>query len=114
MSGDPRREAPEDDVLVWRCLACGWQAFPLRLGCASCGSSRGEAVPVTRGVLAEQTVVRRAIGGPLPEPVRIGTVHADGGAILIARLEGTLAQGDPVTLRSERGAPVARAPARGS
>jgi uncharacterized OB-fold protein len=96
-------------VAVWRCAACSSEFFPTRLRCAVCGSASGEEVRATSGVLTEQTVVRRAIGGELPEPVRIGTVEVDGGAVLIARVEGELADGTRVTLVDRAGAPVASA-----
>jgi uncharacterized OB-fold protein len=104
----------EQGVAVWRCLDCGTEAFPLRLRCAACGSPRGEEAKVTGGTLADQTVVRRAVGGELPEPVRIGTIAADGGAVLVARLGAALEDGERVRLANDAGAPVAsRADAQG-
>lgn len=104
MSG---RQGLEPGVAVWRCRTCGRQAFPLRLRCPSCGSADGETVRAERGRLAEQTVVRRAVGGELEEPVRIGTVELDGGAVIVARIDGELADGEWVALFSAGEAPVA-------
>lgn len=55
------------------------------------------------------TAVTRTIGGPLERPVAIGTVGADGGAVLIARIADDLAPGDMVALLDDGGAPVATA-----
>ena len=103
------QDGPQEGVVVWRCLECATEAFPLRLRCAACGSPRGERITVTHGTLADQTVVRRAVGGELPEPARIGTVAADGGAVLVARIDGEVADGERVRLADDGGAPVASA-----
>jgi 16S rRNA C1402 (ribose-2'-O) methylase RsmI len=73
-----------------------------------CQSSSVTPTLAHQGVVAEETTVRRTIGAQLDHPVRVGSVHAVGGAVLIARLEGEVRPGDDVALWSDRGAPVAR------
>jgi hypothetical protein len=58
--------------------------------------------------VCESTEVHRAVGGSLDHPVRLGTVHLDGGGIVIARLEEAVDTDDDVLLFTDRGAPVAR------
>ena len=95
-------------VLVSRCLDCGHEAFPQRLWCPVCHGYELVPVSVTGGILAETTVVRRAVGGALDHPVVVGTVHATGGAVLVARVEGELTSGAQIVLSDDQGAPVAR------
>lgn len=93
-------------VDVSRCDACGWQGFPQRLWCPSCGAEGPTCARVTGGVLEEATVLRRALATELPNPVQLGVILLDGGGRLIARLVDA-GPGERVRLRSDDGVPVA-------
>jgi uncharacterized OB-fold protein len=97
-----------EGIVASRCSDCGHESFPQRLWCPVCHSYELVPVSVTEGTLQETTVVRRAVGGTLEHTVTIGTVHATGGAVLVARIDGDLTEGDPIELRDDHGAPVAR------
>jgi uncharacterized OB-fold protein len=95
-------------VVVSSCLACGWQGLPERLWCPSCQSDRVATVAVSRGTLEERTSAHR-VANVHDGPVRIGSVRIEGGATLIARIEGGAAPGTLVELSDDHGAAVARA-----
>lgn len=99
---------PAPGIGVSRCTQCGHEAFPQRLWCPLCHSDELVIHRIDRGTLGEMTSVSRVIGGQLERPVAIGSVHADGGAILIARIADDLAPGDRVSLLDDDGAPVAK------
>jgi uncharacterized OB-fold protein len=88
-------------VVVSSCLACGWQGLPERLWCPSCQSDRVTSAAVSQGTLEERTTARRMA-------VSIGSVRIEGGATLIARIEGGAAPGTLVELSDDHGAAVAR------
>lgn len=90
---------------ISRCAGCGWQGTPRRLWCPACGAAAVEQVAVTGGSVAESTTVHRFASGERP-PVVVASIAADGGGVLIARLEGT-EPGARTTLSDDRGAPVA-------
>jgi uncharacterized OB-fold protein len=94
-------------VLVSVCAACGWQGFPQRLWCPSCGAERLGEAEVCAGLVEDATVLRRAAGRELDGEVPLGTVLLDGGGRAIARLAGAAA-GDRVAVAVEDGALVAR------
>jgi uncharacterized OB-fold protein len=91
---------------VSACRACSWQGFPERLWCPACGSDEVGSVPADLGTVEDATLMRRAPGRAVPEPVRLGTVRIEGGGRVVARLES--GPGDRVRLAVEHGAPVAR------
>jgi uncharacterized OB-fold protein len=62
---------------------------------------------VSAGVVEEATLVERAPGGPLTEPVALGSIRAEGGLVVVARLESVLGPGDSVRLEYRDGVPVA-------
>ena len=91
---------------VTACRRCGWQGFPERFWCPACGSEDVDSVAAELGVVEDATVMRRAPGRTVTDPVRLGTVGIDGGGRVIARLEAE--SGERVRLSVEDGAPVAR------
>ena len=97
-----------EGIAASKCLDCGRQTFPPRVWCPACGSANLAEVVVGAGAVTESTVLRRVVGGPLDEPVRIGAVQLEGGGIAIARLEQGCDSGDAVQLLDDNGAPVAR------
>lgn len=100
-------------VGVSRCMQCGHESFPQRLWCPLCHSGELVIHHVDRGTLREITSINRTIAGQLEHPVAVGTVHADGGAVLIARIADELTPGDRVALLDDDGTPVATsAPSR--
>ena len=96
-------------VTVSRCRACGWRGLPARLRCPACGGEQTQVVKARRGTLLDTTTLERAPGG-LARPVRVGSVRLQGGGVLIARIEGDVAEDDTVRLTSDGGAAVASAP----
>lgn len=97
-------------LLVSACRACSWQGFPERLWCPACGSDEVVSVRVEAGVVEDATVVRRAPGRDIADPVRLGTVGLAGGGRVVARLQAD--PGDAVLLSVDNGAPVARPESR--
>lgn len=95
-------------ITISGCEKCDWRGFPHRYWCPACGSFETRDVVVDTGVVEQATEVRRAAGRAGDSPVTIGSVRTDGGAQIIARLEGAAA-GDSVVLHTEEGAFVARA-----
>jgi hypothetical protein len=89
---------------LWRCANCATSHFPRRLICPRCGSSEGEAVDASAGVIEQTTVVHRAVGGALPEPQLLATVLLDAGPHLIAGLDGPAFPGTRVSVRVSDGA----------
>jgi uncharacterized OB-fold protein len=63
---------------------------------------------VSRGVVEETTLVRRAPGGRPAEPVPLGTVRLEGGVLVVARLAATMRPGASVRLEYRDGVPVAK------
>jgi uncharacterized OB-fold protein len=94
-------------VVVSCCGACGWKGLPERLWCPRCGGTEVGTTRVREGTLEEVTTARRAVRSGVP--VAVGSIRLEGGGVLIARLEGALAEGSPVELEDDRGAAVARA-----
>ncbi len=97
-------------LCVSACRVCSWRGFPERLWCPACGGDEIASVPVDSGVVEDATVMRRAPGRTVTDPVRLGTVGLDGGGRVIARLEAN--PGERVLLSVENGAPVARLDSR--
>lgn len=95
-------------VPVRVCSVCGRAVFPGRLLCPRCGADDWRSEEVDAGVVEEVTVLRRAPGGALPEPVTLGTVLLDGDVRVVARLEPTVRPGASVRLEYRDGVPVAR------
>jgi uncharacterized protein len=95
-------------VPVAVCSACGQAVFPARLLCPRCGAGDWRSEDVGLGVVEETTLLRRAPGGPLPEPVPLGTVRLQGDVLVVARLQPTMRQGDSVRLEYRDGVPVAK------
>jgi uncharacterized OB-fold protein len=91
---------------VGACDECGARRFPVPLWCEVCGAGRISEVEEASGRVAEMTVLRHVPGRRL-EPVRIGTVNLEGGAIVIARLGEGVKEGDSVRVTLDGGAPVA-------
>lgn len=91
---------------VAACDECGARRFPVPLWCDVCGSDRISKVVEAIGRVTETTIVRHAPGRRL-EPIRIGTVNLGGGAIVIARLDEGVKEGDSVRATLEGGAPLA-------
>jgi uncharacterized OB-fold protein len=89
------------------CSACGRGVFPARLLCPRCGSSEWESREVEEGIVEDATVVRRAPGGELAVAVPLGTVRVEGGALVLARLEGGVEAGASVWLEYRDGIPIA-------
>jgi uncharacterized OB-fold protein len=89
------------------CSACGRAVFPARLLCPRCGANSWHSEDVDQGVVEEVTLLRRAPGGKLAEPVPLGTVQLDGDVLVVARLEPTMEPGAPVRLEYRDGVPVA-------
>jgi hypothetical protein len=58
--------------------------------------------------VADATTVTRTVGGPLPQPVHLGTVLLDGRGMVIARLEGGCRPGQVAALFNAEGVPIAR------
>jgi len=94
-------------VPVAVCSACGRAAFPARLLCPRCGANDWRTEEAHEGVVEETTFLRRAPGGPLPEPVPLGTVRLDGGVLVVARLGPAMRPGESVRLEYRDGVPVA-------
>ena len=63
-------------------------------------------VTARRGTLLDATTLERAPGG-VGTPIRIGSVRLAGGGVLVARVEGSVGEGDTVQLESDGGAVVA-------
>jgi uncharacterized protein len=95
-------------VPVSVCSACGHAVFPARLLCPRCGGNDWRSEEMRLGVVEETTLLRRAPGGPLPEPVPLGTVRLEGGPLVVARLEPTVRPGTSVRLQYRDGVPVAQ------
>ena len=89
------------------CARCGHVAFPRLLLCPRCGGGDWRDRLLDGGTVEEATVVRRMPGLDPAEPVRLGTVRADAGPVLLARLEAGVEAGDRIELRDDAGAPVA-------
>ena len=89
------------------CSACGHSVFPTRLLCPRCGSSEWEGREVEEGVVEDVAVVRRVPGGELGAAVPLGTVRVEGGALVLARLEGGVEEGASVRLEYRDGIPIA-------
>jgi uncharacterized OB-fold protein len=88
------------------CADCGWEGFPLRLWCPFCGTDElGERLE-ERGLVEDSTIVRRAVARPGTLLVRLGTVRLEGGAKVVARLDG-VGRGARVRVELVDGAPVA-------
>ena len=83
--------------------------FPARVLCPSCGASAWEGLQVDEGVVEEATAVERAPGGPLPIPVRLGSVRLPGGVLVVGRLGRGVEEGRSVRLEYRDGVPVAEA-----
>ena len=94
-------------ALVSVCAACGWQGFPRRLWCPSCGAERLGEEEIHAGLVEDVTVLRRAAGGELDGEVPLGTILLDGGGRAVARLASGAA-GDRVVVAFADGALVAR------
>jgi uncharacterized protein len=90
------------------CSACGHAVFPARLACSQCGAWEFEERAAGQGVVEETTVVRRAPGGELSEPVLLGTVRLDGGPPVLARLEPGVEAGAAVEVEYRDGIPIAK------
>ncbi|HUP33629.1 MAG TPA: hypothetical protein VM184_11385 [Gaiellaceae bacterium] len=91
---------------VSACRLCGWRGFPERIWCPACGSDELDSVSEDFGVVEDATVLRRAPGRTLGDPVRLGTVGLERGGRVVARLEA--GPGERVRLSVAGGAPVAR------
>jgi len=94
-------------IPVSACEACGWQGFPRRIWCPACGADQLEEREAERGVVEDETTLRRAAGRRLEAASGLGTVLLDGGGRAVARLHDA-APGDRVAVSFERGAPSAR------
>lgn len=94
-------------ALVSVCAACGWQGFPRRLWCPSCGTERLSEEEIHAGLVEDVTVLRRAASRALDGNVPLGTVLLDGGGRAVARL-ASVAAGDRVVVAFADGALVAR------
>ena len=93
------------------CATCGWQGFPRRLWCPSCGAEALGERDVGAGLVEDETVLHHAAGRELAGAVSLGTVLLDGGGRAIVRLDGAVA-GDRVAVDIEEGALVARRESR--
>ena len=93
--------------LVSVCATCGWQGFPPRLWCPSCGAGQLGEEEIHAGLVEDVTVLRRAAGPELDGEVPLGTVLLDGGGRAVARLADATA-GDRVVVAFTEGALVAR------
>jgi uncharacterized OB-fold protein len=93
-------------VTIGVCESCGAARFPRPEWCSACGSKRVGRVEVSDGVVEETTILRHALGLDLGE-VRIGSVRVQGGAVVVARLEGAAGESTRVQLEVVDGAPVA-------
>ncbi len=92
------------------CTHCGHVAFPRLLLCPRCGGSKWKRRVLEAGTVEETTAVERMPGTDPPAPVPIGSVRADAGPVVVARLEPGLRPGNRVELDDDSGAPVARKP----
>jgi uncharacterized OB-fold protein len=92
------------------CAQCGHVAFPRLLVCPRCAGSEWQPHVLEAGIVEQVTVVHRMPGADPVAPVTIGSVHADAGPIVVARLESGVGPGDRVVLGEDGGAPVARNP----
>ena len=92
------------------CARCGHVAFPRLLLCPRCSGSEWLPRVLEAGTVEETTVVRRMPGADPAAPVSIGSVRADAGPVLVARLDPGVGRGDRVVLADIDGAPVAQKP----
>lgn len=83
---------------VQRCSACGAHWFPDRLVCPGCGGDAFEHVLVGEGTVEETTLLRRAPGRDLAEPVPLATIRLAEGPHVIARLRRAVEPGEVVPL----------------
>ena len=109
--GRRRPGARVSGAAVSVCATCGWQGFPRRLWCPSCGAEALGERDVGAGLVEDETVLHHAAGRELAGAVSLGTVLLDGGGRAIARLDGAVA-GDRVAVDVEEGALVARRESR--
>ena len=93
-------------VPVTVCTSCGWRGFPARVWCPACGSAGLETVLVTAGTVEARTIVRKASGRMIAEPLALATVALAGGGRVVARVED-IGNGE-VTVGLEGGALVVR------
>jgi uncharacterized OB-fold protein len=96
-----------DGVPVQVCAGCGRRFFPHRLACPACGARDFVVVAAATGVVNETTVVHRAAGRSLPQPVRIATVMLPDGPPIVARVDAQAGDRAAVNLRMDGGVPVA-------
>lgn len=83
---------------VQRCTSCGTHWFPDRLTCPSCGAVAFEHVLVAEGTIEETTLLRRAPGRELGEPIALATIRLAGGPHVVARLRRDAGPGEVVPL----------------
>ena len=100
-----RAGAVSRPLLVQVCEGCGRGFFPARLLCPGCGASSLRFEAAGGGVVEEVTSRRRDDGST----VRIASVRATQGPVVIARASAGIAPGARVELEDDDGAPVARA-----
>jgi hypothetical protein len=82
--------------------------FPRLLLCPRCGAAAWRLRPLGAGTVEQVTIVHRMPGGGPAEPVHVGSIRADAGPLVVARLEPGVFVGGRVVLHDEGGAPVAR------
>jgi uncharacterized OB-fold protein len=92
------------------CAQCGHVAFPRLLLCPRCAGSEWRPRVLETGTVEQASAIWRMPGADPPVPVPIGSVRADAGPVVVARLEPAVGTGERVELGDDGGAPVARKP----
>lgn len=86
---------------AFQCVDCGWRTFYEKERCLECGGDEFEPWRPGEGELLSVTTIRVTPDG-VREPNRLGLAVFEGGASVVAQLDGDLAVGDAVVLSGDR------------
>ncbi len=92
------------------CAQCGHVAFPRLLLCPRCAGSEWRPRVLETGTVEQASAIWRVPGADPAVPVPIGSVRADAGPVVVARLDIGVGPGERVVLADDGGAPFARKP----
>lgn len=97
-------------LAVFECTHCGARVFPRRDFCRGCGAARWREVDAAEGTVDETTVVRHRAGSGDRPTTLLASVTTCAGPVVVARLEGPAARGEPVCLRVDTDGAVVAVP----